>query len=62
MKIDSLQEYCKSIYELMNIPMMIYRKSTGKIETGFFVDHLEGILRITLPCCARRRTFGACRS
>lgn len=39
MKIDSLKEYCRSVYELLNVPMMIYRKQSGAIETGFFADN-----------------------
>lgn len=36
MKIESLTEFCRSVYELLNIPMMVYRKESGTIETAFF--------------------------
>lgn len=36
MKIDSLNEYCRSMFELLNIPMIIYHKKTGKMETSYF--------------------------
>ena len=59
MKIDSLREYCKSIYELMNIPMIIYRKSTGKIEIGYFVDSAFSDVLISNPQLANRYMGGS---
>ena len=35
---ESLIEYCKSIHELFNIPVMIYNRKNNEIETGFLVD------------------------
>lgn len=39
MKYTSLEEYCRSIYELLNVPTMVYRKESGAIESGFFADN-----------------------
>lgn len=35
---ELLIEYCKSIHELFNIPVMIYNTKTNQIDTGFLVD------------------------
>ena len=54
MKYDSLEEYCRSIYELLNIPMMIYQKESGKIESGFFPDNAFSEVIMNNPSITNR--------
>lgn len=36
---ESLYEYGKSIFDLFNIPVMIYHKNSGKIDKAYIVDN-----------------------
>ena len=54
MKLDSLNEYCKSMFDLLNIPIFIYHSKTGKIINGYFFDNAFSGTMLTNPQITRR--------
>lgn len=54
MKIDSIKEYCHSIFELLNVPMIIYHKTSGDIIEGYFSDASFSKLMLNDPKITNR--------
>ena len=58
MNLISLTEFCKSVFDLLDIPMIIYHKETGKIVSGFFADASFSEFMINDPSIASRYMGG----
>ena len=51
---ESLEEYCRSVYDLFRIPVMIYDKKNGNIRRSFFFDESFSELFIENPQITKR--------